>query len=145
VMRYATQPPETDGKVDLVREKEHIENLIYIYNIRFPGRCFMQFEHPPIPGELRIVPLMLVTLAENAFKHGEYTEADKPITLQLKLSGNQLIFITHNWKRNWDVDPGESVGRENISRRLELLYPGKHSYIWTEDDHTYTTRLTVDL
>jgi two-component system, LytTR family, sensor kinase len=145
VMRYSVEMPEPDGKLRLSKEVEQIENLIYLYHIRFPDDCHMIFEHPKIPDNLRIIPLMLVTLAENAFRHGEFTEPNKPITMVLSLKGNEMVFTTHNWKRNWSIDPGESVGRENILRRLQLLYPGKHSFTCKEDEHTYSTRLTLKL
>jgi two-component system, LytTR family, sensor kinase len=145
VMRYSIQKPEPDGMVSLKSEIEHIENLIFIYKIRFKEDTHISFEYPDIPSSIRIVPLMLVTLVENALKHGEFTDFNKPISLKLFLRKGELQFDTHNWRRDGQKDPGESVGLENINRRLNILYPGKHIFICDESNTTYKTHLILKI
>ena len=40
---------------------------------------------------------------------------------------------------------GSGIGLKNLSRQLELLYPGKYNLHAESDSHIYRSMLTIDL
>ncbi|MGB8192838.1 MAG: sensor histidine kinase [Chitinophagaceae bacterium] len=78
----------------------------------------------------QIAPLLLITFVENAFKHGAKGNTGKTfVHLLLKVAGNALNFrLENNMGSAEEIETTEhkGVGLENVKRRLELLYPGKH-------------------
>jgi two-component system LytT family sensor kinase len=42
-------------------------------------------------------------------------------------------------------DEKSGIGLENVKRRLDLLYPGKHNLQINEDHRKYIVKLEIDL
>ncbi|MGO8056404.1 hypothetical protein, partial [Rhizobium leguminosarum] len=58
--------------------------------------------------------------------------------IEAKNGGNQLIFLVTN-SLPYDMPQSEGgIGLENIKRRLELLYPGKHELIINKEKEKFT-------
>jgi LytS/YehU family sensor histidine kinase len=74
---------------------------------------------------------LLQPLVENAFKHG-FNHAPAPWNLQIEaeVHGEQLkIKIRNNGNLvNYEDGDGPGMGFEVIRRRLEIHYPGRHSF-----------------
>jgi two-component system, LytTR family, sensor kinase len=145
MMQYNMMKTDKSGKVPLHREVLHIEHKILFYNLRYPGTASIRFNHPTIPENLRIPPLVLITLVENALKHGEFNKPDKPIDIRLYLNDGKLVFIVENWKRKGPPDMTTSVGLANLKRRLQMFYPKKHFFDTKEDAETYFAELVITL
>jgi LytS/YehU family sensor histidine kinase len=105
-----------------------------------------------LEGEIkqqRIAPLLLITFAENAFKHGaKGNTGDVNIHLLLQVKENNICFRVQNTRGKVDeVEPDKykGVGLENVRRRLALLYPGKHTLTIheTEQDFMVTLQLAI--
>ncbi|WP_442587881.1 sensor histidine kinase [Pedobacter sp. AW31-3R] len=81
-----------------------------------------------------IAPLLLINFLENAFKHGTKTSFGKSwITMDIQLSEGSMHFNLQNSKP-LQVIPGSTaveytggIGLKNVRRRLQILYPGKHT------------------
>ena len=96
--------------------------------------------------DCQIPPLLLIMLVENAFKHGAETLIDKAfIHMQLMATREQIYFeISNNFDPSESKEPG--IGLNNLKRRLELLYPEKHSLITKiENETTYKASLKLNL
>jgi two-component system, LytTR family, sensor kinase len=146
IMQYNLMTTDKDGKMPLAMEVEHIDNKIHFYQDRFKDSAFIVFDHPHIPEQLRIPPMLLVTLVENAFKHGEFTKRDKPIRIILQINGNNILFTVSNWKRTGCPDKTTSVGLVNLNKRLRMSYSRKnYDLITTQDAETYFTELSITL
>jgi LytS/YehU family sensor histidine kinase len=84
--------------------------------------------------------LILQPLIDNAIKYGMETTA-KPLRLRVRASveGERLRLEVANTGRWVDLGTGHSrrqtrVGLENLRKRLELLYPGRHTFEMTATD-----------
>jgi two-component system, LytTR family, sensor kinase len=145
MMHYNLMKTGDDGKMPLAKEVEHIENEIAFYRDRYNDKVYIEFQHPVIPERLRIPPLILVTLVENALKHGEFTNPEKPIVISLQL-GAGMLFTVQNYKRKGPPDMSTSVGLNNLRRRLELMYSKKNFDLnIQQDEATYFTELSITL
>jgi two-component system, LytTR family, sensor kinase len=145
MMVYSMMETGPDGKVPLAREVEHINTKILFYHLRFPGTASICFDHPEIPQHLRIPPMLLITLVENALKHGEFNKKDKPLDIMLHLNGNNLVFTVNNWIRQGPPDLTFSVGLPNLKKRLERFYKKKFHFETKQFEDTYFAELIIPL
>ncbi|HET7896673.1 MAG TPA: histidine kinase, partial [Flavisolibacter sp.] len=96
IMRYALGPAAKDGKVLLKDEIEHMRNVIKINQLRFSNNLHVSFEVNGVVNGATIIPFLLITLVENAFKHGDLKSPDYPITIRLNVADGVLHFYCHN-------------------------------------------------
>jgi two-component system, LytTR family, sensor kinase len=145
LMRYMlTESP--DGMTDLEKEIDYLQNYIEIYRLRFEDKFFVDFKIDGEPTGKRVPALVLVPFVENAFKHGVVEDADRPVKVHLKITGDKRLTFTVSNKINQDQkDHSSGIGLNNIRRRLELLCPGKHELLISENGQTYKTTLNLDL
>jgi sensor histidine kinase YesM len=145
LMDYSLKQPEADNKTLLSEELKAIEMLIEIFKIRYEEDCAIVYEQSGNAGRLRIAPHILMTLVENATKYGWVNDEDHPLTIELRIEGQNLWFRVHNLKLNESQPPSKGVGLSNIRRRLAIQYPGNFTLHKQEDATTYTTELTLTL
>lgn len=148
VMRYALEERGASiDKVALAEEVEHIQNIIKLNRMRFSSTLQLDFE---IKGNVRgiyIIPLILITLVENTFKHGELTDPQHPISILLEISkdGNELRFVTHNKKKRGPVEQSTSIGMENTRKRLDMVYGENYKLDVKRSDDFYQATLCINL
>jgi sensor histidine kinase YesM len=143
LMRYFLYESKEDF-VPLEKEWQVLQDYMALQQIRSDQS--LQIEKT-IEGEIdqqRIASLLLITFLENAFKHGaKGNTGPANIWLLLKVHGNHFTFQLKNSKGLIDdVEPNnyKGVGLENVQRRLQLLYPGRHQLdIQDTADHFYIT------
>ncbi len=145
MMRYGLQENSEEAKVALSGEIEHLYNFIEFNQLRFSNQLQVDFQVEGNVAIRRIMPLLLITFVENAFKYGELQRADAPLRIQLKVDSEKMEFQVHNKKRNGPREDSTGIGIENIRKRLLLGYPGKHTLNISEDESFYDTKLTIIL
>lgn len=98
-------------------------------------------------GKLQITPLLLLPLAENCFKHGIGKDPGE-IRIFIGVNGNQLLFRTENTislrEKNTDTGNG-GIGINNVEKRLNLIYPNRHSINYQERDGMFRMELKIEL
>lgn len=144
IMRYSIKPHDSEGLARLEEEIEHLENVIDINRLRFNNSIYINFEVEGDPGQLRIIPLVLITLVENVLKHGRVNDPEYPASIRLAvIQGNRLEFSTRNKKRSGPKELSTGIGLENIRKRLQSAY-GNHASFSTEDaDDFFYTQLSI--
>ncbi|RFZ81333.1 histidine kinase [Mucilaginibacter terrenus] len=144
IMRYMLYECN-DNKVDLAKELQYLQNYIDLQKIRFGNKAFINYE---VNGEVtnqQIVPLLLISFIENAFKHGVANDPASPITLRINLTDGHLYFFVQNKKHSHNRDASGGIGLINVRRRLDLLYPSKYNLEIRDEDDTYTCQLSLVL
>ena len=98
-------------------------------------------------GNLQISPLLLLPLAENCFKHGIGKDPGE-IRIFIGVKGNQLLFRTENTisprERNGDTENG-GIGINNVEKRLNLIYPDRHSISYESREGIFRMELKIEL
>ena len=147
VLRYALYETAAD-RVPLYGEVEFMENYIYLMKLRCSEKTSVITDFPTHDTGIKILPLLYISLIENAFKHGISNKEESFIKITLKKSNNQLIFDVENsnFPKKQENRSGHGIGIGNLKRRLELAYPDKYkfSYGLTKDGN-YQARLAVDV
>jgi two-component system LytT family sensor kinase len=145
VMRYAlSQGNQKDGKAPLKDEMEHVNNVIRINQLRYSNQLKVNVEMNGSVNGVMIIPFVLITLVENAFKHGDLKNQDYPIDIKLDVEGNKLYFYCRNKKKSGPKPLTTGIGLENIKTRLELSYGSAYKFIVKDEPEFYTTELTIE-
>ncbi|MBD9091199.1 MAG: histidine kinase [Bacteroides oleiciplenus] len=134
-----------DGeKVQVRVEVEYLKQYIGLCKLRATKRLQLQVSFDEVPGEYEIYPLLFVPLVENAFKYvgGEYC-----LTLGMYLKDGSLHFDIENSIPESPVpqERKQGIGLENLKRRLELLYQGRHALDIHKGNTLFTVKLVIRL
>lgn len=108
------------GQLELVSFREEFEMVklfVNILNERFDNT--VQLYCCDIPIELRIPPLTLQLLVENAVKHNEFNK-ENPLTIKI-LMENNTIRVWNNRRRKKYKVKSTGNGLANINKRYLLL------------------------
>jgi LytS/YehU family sensor histidine kinase len=132
--------------VPLKNELNMIANYIELEKIRYGNRLSMQVELMNPEGNHLIAPLLMIPFVENSFKHGVSQMLDHPrINLKIYVDGNTLHFYLNNSKppsvENQDMRKG--IGLGNVRKRLDLLYPGKHTLLILTTEDSFTVQMDI--
>lgn len=144
IMRYAlSEATGADDKAPLKDEIEHVRNVIKINQLRFSNNLHVSFEVNGIVNGIQIIPFLLITMVENAFKHGDLQRAEHPIVIRLTIAGKGLTFYCHNKKKTGPKEISTGLGLDNIRNRLDFTYSNQYKMDIKEDADFYTTELTI--
>lgn len=144
LMRYVLYESNKDY-IELTKEITFLQNYIELMRLRFTESLNIQTDFPLIVPEVKIPPLLLISLLENAFKHGvSYREASF-IHICLKIDDGSLIFKCSNSKHRTKKDEHHGVGLENVKKRLQLLFGNNYTYTINENENEYNVSLNIPL
>jgi len=129
----------------LQQEVKYIENVIELQRISAKGNAFINFDIEGYIGTQKIAALLFIAFVENAFKHGVWNDVKSPIQINLEASNDNIHFSIRNKKNNDQKDKTGGIGLTNVSRRLELIYPGKHQLDISNGAEFYTVNLKLQL
>jgi hypothetical protein len=121
--------------VPLADELPIVRAYLDIERTRFDERLVVTEEVAPAAGGLLLPPLALLTLVENAVKHGMRSS---PMPLRLRLvarnEGGALHLVVLNSGALAAQDRDGAVGLKNLRERLETLFPRRHLFTLTQTD-----------
>lgn len=122
-------PDMRADKVTLAREIDHVRNYLEIMQMRMPGRLQFAIEAPPELRSTPMPPLVLLTLVENALKHGIAAQVEGgSIEIAARCIGDDLeIEVADTGRGPADAEdkeeaPSTRSGLANARGRLQLTY-----------------------
>ncbi len=143
IVRFGLEAAGPDGKCPVAEELLHIEQLIAINRGRFDHDLQLRYEVTGDPEGQRVIPLVLMTLTENVFKHGNL---EAPALIRITTGGDQLRFYSRNEKKAKSAFKQTArLGLRNIRLRLDYSYPGRYDLAVTENDAMYELTLHIQL
>jgi len=146
IMRYVISEGHHDY-VSLEKEIKYITDYVDLQKMRLAKNVYLDFNILNDDKQLQIAPLLLIPFIENAFKHGISTTEDCVIKVQLLQQNSEIKLLVENRKFYHELKEEEKsgIGVENTKRRLQLLYPNKHTLEIEENNKTYTILLKINL
>ena len=145
MMRYSLGEIGDDGKVPLEKEIAHMQNFIEIHQLRFNNTLEICFVTEGDFTGYRIMPLLLITFVENAFKHGKLNDAHHPLKIRLSVLEKHIDFIIQNKQLNPVKERSNGIGLENIRNRLKLAYLGQHEFTIENNSDEFVVNLKLFL
>lgn len=144
IMRYMIYE-SNDSWVDLNKEVEYVKSFVELQKLRFKDGAAVEFTLNGVIDGQRIIPLILISFVENAFKHGVANDPSDPIKINIIANQKILHFSVTNKKSKTNKDAIGGVGLNNVERRLQLLYPERYKLNIVNSATHYTTELMLDL
>jgi two-component system, LytTR family, sensor histidine kinase AlgZ len=148
VMRYMIYDANHE-RVLLDKEIEYMQNYIGLERLRLNNQIPINFNMNGSTAGVTIAPLILITFLENAFKHGvTNTNPHSWVNITLDVASGVLKYAVENSKgQNALADNGgkSGIGLANVKRRLELMYPAKHSLKVEDSADRYYIELEITL
>jgi len=147
MLRY--QLYECDASVvPLGKEIDYLRNFISLQKLRKEKGIRIETNMPDVPNSVHIAPLLFLPFVENAFKFVGNDEHDENYILISLQYGDKICFKCSNTieqhRTEVDFTSGGS-GINNVQRRLELIYPGKHKLELASENNVYHIHLEIEL
>ena len=143
MMRYSIY----DGQRDFVTIKEEVEylkNYIEIHKMRYHKMTEVKFNLHIQDDTYKVMPLLFIILLENAFKHGvENLRENAYVYINMTSAGNEIYFAVENNFDPTELADEQGIGLRNLRKRLELVYPDKHSLSFAVTEDVYKVQLTL--
>ena len=129
--------------VPVTSEMEYLRNFIDLQKVRSSDKLKMKIDLDKNLDDQMVYPLLFLPLVENAFK---FIGGDCRLAISASLAGDQINFRVENSTPEFET-PAEKkggIGIENLKRRLDLLYPGKHTFITQKKNNTFIAELKLN-
>ncbi|HNQ38056.1 MAG TPA: histidine kinase [Prolixibacteraceae bacterium] len=127
IMRYVLEEAHA-GSIPLERETEYLRNYVDLQRLRFREPGFVRMEIGGGAGEARIAPMLLIPFVEQAFLMGD-RERIPGIVIRLTGDGREVRFEVKCYQKGGaSTRKGDfETGLDGVRRRLELVYPRRHT------------------
>lgn len=138
LLRYALYESNVK-KAKLSDETEFMKNYIDLMSLRCNEMTHINTRFDSFDENITISPLLFISLIENAFKHGTSSHKESFVKIDMGLDGDDLVFSCENsvHERRSDDRSGSGIGLENMTRRLDLIYPDAYTYKQYVENNTY--------
>jgi sensor histidine kinase YesM len=143
MLRYSLQI-KPDENVPLKKEIEYIENFIRIQRCLTTKVC-VNFQYQGCIEAKLILPRILITFVENAFKHGQINNELYPIEIHLLANPENIIFKVQNKKTINKKIISSNIGRQNVKQMLNSFYNEKYHLSIKNMESDYTIELTLTI
>ncbi|MFT3719713.1 histidine kinase [Pseudorhodoferax sp.] len=127
LFRHALMAPA--ASVTLGEEIALAERYLAIEEVRFGRRLRVQWSLDPRAEDVRLPPLLLQPLVENAVKHGvEPSDEGADIRISSECQGTTVVIQVVNTVPAGQGPAGHGVALDNVRRRLGLLHDMRGSF-----------------
>lgn len=148
MMRYVLYESD-NATIGIVDEVRFIENYIALMKIRYTEDVEVQLKvQDPLPSSVKIPPLLLIVLVENAFKHGVSYNKYSYVHISIACTASEVVCHVENSRHNEQRTDKKSsgLGLENMQKRLDLLFGDKyHLLINDVDKQVYRVTLKMPI
>jgi hypothetical protein len=145
VYRYVLEQKDKD-LVPIEEELAFAKTYMNLLQMRFENS--LTFELPPnydeiasslAMTEMKVVPLSLQLLLENAVKHNIISE-QKPLLIKIYIDNDDLV-IQNNYQKKAELQDGQGVGIQNIISRYNIITDRKVEI--EQNENTYTVKIPI--
>jgi sensor histidine kinase YesM len=141
LMRYFVYDGSKE-EVELKQEMIMLNKYLEIQQLRdLKGTSSLDFQHLDL--SLKFPPLLLITLVENAFKHGDIQEeANGYVRIEMFSVDKEITFSVQNSYIKKDKKKG--IGLQNFKAQVEVLFGLEYDLQIIEEANCFTTILKVN-
>lgn len=148
LMRYVIYDSNVT-EISLTRELEHVDNYLEVGRLKFSkdDKLDIRLQKQGNFREYKMAPLLLIPFVENAFKHGINSKGTGYIHIGIHMKDSELNFRIENpiLGKGESLKKHPGIGLENVKKRLELLYPGRHSLKILDSEGIFMVDLSIQL
>jgi sensor histidine kinase YesM len=136
-----------DDKISIEKEILYLKDYMDLQQLRKDEKYSVQFNCAPDVKGFSIEPLLLIPFVENAFKHiSHFNNQPNFVKVDLFLVNGHFVFSVYNSKElQKTTEQKGGIGLNNVKRRLELLYPARHTIKIDNTETTFMVQLNLQL
>jgi two-component system, LytTR family, sensor kinase len=140
-----------DDKIPIEKEIGYIRDYVDLQKLRHGEQHEVELVCGPELGGFMIEPLLLMPFVENSFKHlSHFGHGRKNLVfIKAEKKGDEFFFSVQNTTEGKSNSGGPSrpggIGLRNVTRRLELLYDGKHELSISTSNDRFLVNLKISL
>lgn len=147
MLRY--QLYEMNGaRIPIEKEVAFLKDYMDLQRLRIDEKYEVQFNLDKSVNGLQIEPLLLIPLVENAFKYvSHHTGKKNFVHVSIgRENGSFCLEVENSKEDHSSLNTGTGgIGLQNVQRRLELLYPGRHELKIRETADNFLVNLKIQL
>jgi hypothetical protein len=145
LMRYLLYD-SAQNTIELKKEIEFINSFISLMQLRHSDEVQVTVLIPDQIPDIKIPPMLFISLLENAFKHGVSYPKKSYIYFEIQIQENTLGCIIKNSKHKSvanQYDEYSGIGLENIKKSLNLLYEQDYKLDISDKENEFEVNLTI--
>jgi len=140
LLRY--QLYDQQQTVAVSQEVHYLRNFIQLQQVRSSAKLRLDVSFDEKLDGQQVYPLLFLPLVENAFK---YVGGRYHLQIGARVIENRIEFrVANSVPVEIPAKKETGIGLENLKRRLELLYPGRHNLLLDEKQDTFTAILNIE-
>lgn len=136
-----------DDKIPIEKEINYLKDYVDLQQLRKDEKYTVQFNCASDIKGFSIEPLLLIPFVENAFKHiSHFSDKINFIKVDMLMVNRTFVFSVINSKEmQQTTEQHGGIGLNNVKRRLELLYPGRHELKINDTGSNFAVQLNLQL
>ncbi len=146
LLRYVLYDCDKDT-VPLEKEIRYIEDYLSLYQLKKEDGLNIKVDLEQVNGHHEIPPMLLMPFVENALKHSYIEHRDGWLDIDLQTGKNELCFRVSNsvMPDQKSKDAVGGIGLQNVRRRLDLLFPGRHQLAVSNKADRFDVELKLEM
>lgn len=133
-------------EVRLEKEIEIMKNYIDLEKERYGNKIEVSWS---VEGDIKdrfIAPLIMLPFLENSFKHGLSEQIEKPwLGVDISVKHDTLRCKIANSKNEYVPYNNNGIGINNVKKRLEFIYSGKHELKINDEGNFFVISMLIKL
>jgi len=148
MLRYQLYECNADA-VPIEKEIIYLNNYIELEKLRKGSCLIIDYFVDNNTDNFLIAPLLIIPFIENAFKYvSAFNDKENKVAIKLNYQNHSFELLVENtFDENAETSSKshEGIGLENVKRRLELIYNGRHKLIINKTDKIFTVLLNIQI
>ena len=146
MLRYALY--EDSQEVELAKDLDFVRNFIELMKLRLSANHQLSVDIPrQVSSDLKIAPLLFMSLIENAFKYGMASSKPSVIMISITVTGETVRCHTENsfFPEKVADKSSSGIGLSNLKRRLDLVYSNHYNLEYGISGNMFISDLSINL
>jgi sensor histidine kinase YesM len=142
----------SEKKVNLTQELKYLQSYLELEKVRHGTRMELDIVIVGNTDDKEIAPMLLIPFVENSFKHGLGKDMDKGyVKVLVNSETHELKFAIANSKPKKGDEISQQhgyqggIGLINVKKRLDMLYPKKHTLNMGSTESEFKVELNINL
>ncbi|MDP3443449.1 MAG: histidine kinase, partial [Ignavibacteria bacterium] len=134
--------------IELKKEIDFVNSFVSLMQLRHSDEVDVKIRIPDQIPDIKIPPMLFISLLENAFKHGVSYPLKSYIYLEIQIHENTLSCNIKNSKHKTvanQFDEYSGIGLENIKKSLNLLYEKDYKLEISDKENEFEVNLTIPI
>jgi two-component system, LytTR family, sensor kinase len=137
-------------RIGIEKELVYLQDYVDLQRLRKDEQYRVNYSCGPGLQGFSIEPLLLIPFVENSFKHLSHFGNGKlnQVDIDVSRSNGEFSFSVANtvdYSSKGTTEPVGGIGLTNVRRRLELLYPDKHTLDIVEENGWFKVKLKLKI